>query len=76
MLAELADSLLATRLVSRMRDTFQLDLPVRLFFERSTVVELAEAVEGMVAEQHAPSRPLTPGVPELLVQPGELLPIE
>jgi acyl carrier protein len=39
------DSLLATRLVSRMRDTFQLDLPVRLFFERSTVAELAEAVE-------------------------------
>jgi len=39
------DSLLATRLVSRMRDTFHLDLPVRLFFERSTVAELATAVE-------------------------------
>jgi acyl transferase domain-containing protein/acyl carrier protein len=41
------DSLLATRLVSRMRDAFHLDLPVRLFFERSTVAELAVAVEEM-----------------------------
>ncbi|HEY2739933.1 MAG TPA: acyltransferase domain-containing protein, partial [Thermoanaerobaculia bacterium] len=41
------DSLLATRLVARMRDALHLDLPVRLFFERSTVAELATAVEDM-----------------------------
>jgi acyl transferase domain-containing protein/acyl carrier protein len=45
------DSLLATRLVSRMRDVFHLDLPVRLFFERSTVAELAEAVAEMQEQQ-------------------------
>jgi acyl transferase domain-containing protein/acyl carrier protein len=39
------DSLLATRLVARMRDAFQLDLPMRLLFERSTVAELAVAVD-------------------------------
>jgi len=39
------DSLLATRLIARMRDAFDLDLPVRVFFERSTVAELSEAVE-------------------------------
>jgi hypothetical protein len=45
------DSLLATRLVSRMRDVFHLDLPVRLFFERSTVAELAEAVGELAARR-------------------------
>jgi acyl transferase domain-containing protein/acyl carrier protein len=45
------DSLLATRLVSRMRDAFHLDLPVRLFFERSTVAELAIAVDEERARQ-------------------------
>ena len=45
------DSLLATRLVSRMRDVFHLDLPVRLFFERSTVAELGDAVAEMQEQQ-------------------------
>ncbi|HEV7518243.1 MAG TPA: acyltransferase domain-containing protein, partial [Thermoanaerobaculia bacterium] len=39
------DSLLATRLIARMRDAFDLELPVRLFFESSTVAELARAVD-------------------------------
>jgi acyl carrier protein len=47
------DSLLATRLVSRMRDAFQLDLPVRFFFERSTVADLAAAVEELTARRQA-----------------------
>jgi acyl transferase domain-containing protein/acyl carrier protein len=47
------DSLLATRLVARMRDALQLELPVRLFFERSTVSELAAAVEEIRREQQS-----------------------
>jgi acyl transferase domain-containing protein/acyl carrier protein len=44
------DSLMATRLISRMKDVFHQDLPVRLVFEASTVAELARAVDGAKAE--------------------------
>jgi acyl transferase domain-containing protein/acyl carrier protein len=47
------DSLLATRLVARMRDAIEVELPVRLFFERSTVAELAAAVGEIRREQEA-----------------------
>lgn len=39
------DSLMATRLISRMKDVFHRDLPVRLVFEASTVAELARAID-------------------------------
>ncbi|HXB21781.1 MAG TPA: SDR family NAD(P)-dependent oxidoreductase [Candidatus Solibacter sp.] len=39
------DSLMATRLISRMKDVFQQDVPVRLVFEASTIGELAKAVD-------------------------------
>ncbi len=47
------DSLMATRLISRMKDVFHHDLPVRLVFEASTVAELARAVDeaGAAAEE-------------------------
>ena len=39
------DSLMATRLISRMKDVFQQEVPVRLVFEASTIAELAKAVD-------------------------------
>jgi acyl transferase domain-containing protein len=45
------DSLLATRLMARLREQFDLDLPVRLIFEASTVAELAAALERLQAEK-------------------------
>jgi malonyl CoA-acyl carrier protein transacylase/acyl carrier protein len=44
------DSLMATRLISRMKDVFHQDLPVRLVFEASSVAELARAVDGAKVE--------------------------
>lgn len=44
------DSLMATRLISRMKDVFHRDLPVRLVFEASTVAELAKAVDQAAAK--------------------------
>ena len=43
------DSLLAARLVARLREIFDLDLPVRLFFEAPTVEQLAVEVENRLA---------------------------
>jgi acyl carrier protein len=45
------DSLLATRLIARMRQAFGLELPVRLFFEASTVAELARSVDELRSQQ-------------------------
>jgi amino acid adenylation domain-containing protein len=44
-------SLLATQVVARVRDTFQIDLPLRRFFQTPTVADLAVVVLQMQAEQ-------------------------
>jgi acyl carrier protein len=45
------DSLLATQAVSRIRDTFQIDLSLRHFFETPTIAELAIAIVEKIAEE-------------------------
>lgn len=47
------NSLLSTQLISRIRDSFQVELPLRQLFESPTVVKLAQAIE--VARQAEPS---------------------
>src|SRR5205085_7217323 len=54
-------SILATRLISRLRDALDMDLPLRKLFECPTVAELAEAVAAEGQGTHArPSPPLAP----------------
>jgi amino acid adenylation domain-containing protein len=66
------DSLLATRIVSRMRSTFEVDLPLRRFFETSTVAALAQRIEELLV-QKLESMPEEEAVRRL--EPRQILPL-
>jgi amino acid adenylation domain-containing protein/non-ribosomal peptide synthase protein (TIGR01720 family) len=57
------DSILATRLVARLRAALQLDLPLRSLFDAPTVEELAEVVRELRAASTTPAPPITPAPP-------------
>jgi acyl carrier protein len=44
-------SLLMTQVISRVRDAFQTELPMRTFFESPTIAELSAAIEELLAEE-------------------------
>ena len=43
------DSLIATQLKTRLRDCTQIDLPLRIFFEKNTVADLAKHLDANMA---------------------------
>ena len=52
------DSLRAARVMARVRDDFQVELPLRAIFECGTIERLAETVEAArAAGKTAPARP-------------------
>jgi amino acid adenylation domain-containing protein len=55
-------SLLATQVASRLREVFQLDLPVRVLFEASTLAGLAARIDDALA-RHRQAMPLPPITP-------------
>src|SRR5205085_47960 len=55
------DSLLATQVISRMRDAFQLEIPLRVMFEAPTVAGLAQKVqEARMAKYGISASPIRP----------------
>ena len=53
-------SLLATQVMSRVRRTFQLDIPLRVLFETPSIEGLAIAIASASAEKRSPSTPQEP----------------
>ena len=49
-------SLLAAQLIARVRETFRVELALRMVFDAPTVVALAEEIERLVAKQGLPER--------------------
>jgi acyl carrier protein len=58
-------SLTATRIISRVRDKFQIELPLRRIFELPTIAELAHAVDA------APALPPSPLAAAHLITPQQ-----
>ena len=55
------NSLLATRINSRLRQTFELDLPLRSIFEKPTIVAIAQYIQAIqiTIQQPNPNIPST-----------------
>ena len=45
------DSLLGTRLISRLSGTFPIELPLRQFIENPTIASLSEIIEGLLLQK-------------------------
>jgi len=56
-------SLLATRLASQIRDTFRIDLPLKVIFEAPTVAELAKHIEPLLHSAATELPKIVPGPP-------------
>jgi acyl transferase domain-containing protein/acyl carrier protein len=65
------DSLLATQLMSRLRSTFQIELPLRYFFEYPTIEAMAKAVQTAKEKGTSAQRPSIARVPR--VERGKVL---
>ncbi|MEL6461118.1 MAG: amino acid adenylation domain-containing protein [Cyanobacteria bacterium J06621_15] len=55
------NSLLATRINSRLRQAFELDLPLKSIFEKPTIIEMSEYIQAIqiTIQQQKPSTPTT-----------------
>ncbi|HEX8440713.1 amino acid adenylation domain-containing protein [Archangium sp.] len=53
-------SLLAAQMASRLRDLFHVEVPVRLLFEKTSLVELAAYLDGLLAQDSGTAAPQRP----------------
>ena len=56
-------SLLATQIVARLQEAFNKDVPLRVLFDSPTIAELAQELETIIREGHAPGLPPIVPVP-------------
>ncbi|GER90131.1 hypothetical protein KDW_42930 [Dictyobacter vulcani] len=61
-------SLLLMQMVSRIRTTFQVDIPIRVLFEYATLAELAREIEQKMQQEQTD---IAPQVAEIPIQPRE-----
>ena len=47
--------MLATQIISRLQRTFQVDFPLRIFFETPTIAEIADDIDQRLARRMDPS---------------------